>query len=130
MSDDADRVHVGTVEDLHASASRTVGLEDFGDGALLVREVPADIDAADTVSTLEEIAECLRTGRSPDEKRENLLHTMACKAAIKGGWVSDPAELRVLVDRVQSGEVKYCPHGRPVCVRLTRQQLERQFGRA
>ena len=56
--------------------------EDFGAGALLVREVPADIDAADTVPTLEEFAERLRTGRSPDEKREALLHTMACKAAI------------------------------------------------
>ena len=104
--------------------------EDFGGGALLVREVPADMDAADTVSTLEEFAECLRTGRSPDEKRENLLHTMACKAAIKGGWVSDPAELRVLVDRVQSGEVKYCPHGRPVAVKLTKYELEKMFKRA
>ena len=104
--------------------------EDFGGGALLVREVPADIDAADTVSTLEEFAECLRTGRSPDEKREALLHTMACKAAIKGGWVSDPAELRVLVDRVQSGEVKYCPHGRPVAVKLTKYELEKMFHRA
>ena len=84
----------------------------------------------DTVSTLEEFAECLRTGRSPDEKREALLHTMACKAAIKGGWVSDPAELRVLVDRVQSGEVKYCPHGRPVAVKLTKYELEKMFHRA
>ena len=104
--------------------------EDFGGGALLVREVPADIDAADTVSTLEEFAECLRTGRSPDERRENLLHTMACKAAIKGGWVSDPAELRVLVDRVQSGEFRYCPHGRPVAVKLTKYELEKMFHRA
>ena len=104
--------------------------EDFGGGALLVREVPADIDAADTVPTLEEFAESLRTGRSPDEKREALLHTMACKAAIKGGWVSDPAELRVLVDRVQSGEIKYCPHGRPVAVKLTKYELEKMFRRA
>ena len=104
--------------------------EDFGDGALLVREVPADIDAADTVPTLEEFAERLRTGRSPEERREALLHTMACKAAIKGGWVSDPAELRVLVDRVQSGEIKYCPHGRPVAVKLTKYELEKMFKRA
>ena len=62
--------------------------EDFGDGTVLVREVPADIDAGDTQSTLEEFAECLRTGRSPEERREALLHTMACKAAIKGGWKS------------------------------------------
>ena len=98
--------------------------------AVLVREVPADIDAADTVSTLEEFAERLRTGRSPDERREALLHTMACKAAIKGGWMSDPAELRVLVEQVQSGEIKYCPHGRPVAVKLTKYELEKMFKRA
>ena len=104
--------------------------EDFGDGTILVREVPADIDAAGTAATLEEFAEKLRTGRSPAEKREGLLHTMACKAAIKGGWTSDPAELRVLVDKVQSGEVKYCPHGRPVAVKLTKYELEKMFKRA
>ena len=104
--------------------------EDFGDGAILVREVPADMDAADTAATLEEMAENLRTGRSLAEKRENLLHTMACKAAIKGGWTSDISELRVLVEKVQSGEVKYCPHGRPVAVKLTRYELEKMFKRA
>ena len=65
--------------------------EDFGDGAVLVRAVPADLDAADTVSTLEAFAQDLRNGRDLSEKRENLLHTMACKASIKGGWTSDPA---------------------------------------
>ncbi|WP_455580896.1 DNA mismatch repair endonuclease MutL [Dysosmobacter sp.] len=104
--------------------------EDFGDGAILVREVPADIDAADTAATLEEFADHLRSGRSVEEKRENLLHTMACKAAIKGGWTSDSAELRVLVEKVQSGEVKYCPHGRPVAVKLTKYELEKMFKRA
>ena len=104
--------------------------EDFGDGAILVREVPADIDAADTVPTLEELAENLRTGRSPEEKRDNLLHTMACKAAIKGGWTSDVSELKVLVEKVQSGEVRFCPHGRPVAVKLTKYELEKMFKRA
>ena len=104
--------------------------EDFGDGAVLVREVPADIDAGDTVSTLEELAENLRSGKSLEEKRENLLHTMACKAAIKGGWTSDVSELKVLVEKVQSGEVKYCPHGRPVAVKLTKYELEKMFKRA
>ena len=104
--------------------------EDFGDGAILVREVPADIDAADTVSTLEEFAENLRTGRSPEEKRDNLLHTMACKAAIKGGWTSDVSELKALVEKVQSGEVRFCPHGRPVAVKLTKYELEKMFKRA
>ena len=104
--------------------------EDFGGGAVLVREVPADIDAADTVSTLEAFAENLRAGRSLAERRENLLHTMACKAAIKGGWHSDEAELRVLIDKVQSGEVQFCPHGRPVKVKLTRYEVEKMFKRA
>ena len=104
--------------------------EDFGDGAILVREVPADIDAGDTVSTLEELAENLRSGKSLEEKRENLLHTMACKAAIKGGWTSDVSELMVLVEKVQSGEVRYCPHGRPVAVKLTKYELEKMFKRA
>jgi len=103
--------------------------EDFGGGAVLVREVPADMDAGDVTATLEEIAGKLREGRSPTEKRENLLHTMACKAAIKGGWKSDPAELRVLVEKVQSGEVRYCPHGRPVAVKLTKYELEKMFKR-
>ena len=104
--------------------------EDFGDGAVLVREVPADLDAEDTVETLEEFADKLRTGRSLTEKRENLLHTMACKAAIKGGWTSDPVELRVLVDKVQAGVIKYCPHGRPVAVRFSKYELEKMFKRA
>ena len=104
--------------------------EDFGGGAILVREVPADVDAGDASAILEEIAANLREGRSPAERRENLLHTMACKAAIKGGWTSSPEELRVLVDKVQSGEVKYCPHGRPVAVKLTKNELEKMFKRA
>lgn len=104
--------------------------EDFGGGTILVREVPADLDPDDVSATLEELAECLRTGRSPDERREKALHTMACKAAIKGGWKSDPAELRVLVEQVQSGAVRFCPHGRPVAVKLTKYELEKMFKRA
>ncbi len=104
--------------------------EDFGGGAVLVREVPADMDAGDAAATLEEIAGKLRSGRSPAERRDGLLHTMACKAAVKGGWKSSPEELRALVEKVQSGEVRYCPHGRPVAVKLTKYELEKMFKRA
>lgn len=104
--------------------------EDFGDGAVLVREVPADLDAADTAATLESLAENLRTGRSPAEKRENLLHTIACKSAIKAGWTTDERELKVLVEKVQGGEIQYCPHGRPVKVKMTKYELEKMFKRA
>ena len=116
--------HLDTLESLGFSC------EDFGGDTVLVRQIPADLDASDVTSTLEELAQTLRSGRSPEEKREALLHTMACKASIKGGWTSDPAELRVLVEKVQRGEVKYCPHGRPVAVKLTKYQIEKMFGRA
>ena len=104
--------------------------EDFGDGTVLAREVPADLDAGDTAAILEEFAEDLRTGRSLEERRDAVFHTMACKAAIKGGWTSDPLELLALVRKVQSGAVRYCPHGRPVAVKLTKYELEKMFKRA
>jgi DNA mismatch repair protein MutL len=104
--------------------------EDFGDGTVLAREVPADLDAGDTAAILEEFAEDLRTGRSLEERRDAVFHTMACKAAIKGGWTSDPLELLALVRKVQSGAVRYCPHGRPVAVKLRKYELEKLFKRA
>ena len=102
--------------------------EDFG-GAVLVRGVPAGVD--DPTGALEELAEDLRLNRAdPDAARDSLLQTMACKSAIKAGMYTDPAELRRLVDRVQSGEIQYCPHGRPVAVRLSKYQVEKMFKRA
>ena len=105
--------------------------EDFGGNAVLLRAVPADMDASEASAALEEIARKLAEGRGMDAdgRRDALLSTIACKAAIKGGWKSDARELRVLVDKVQSGEVEYCPHGRPVKVKLTRRELEKMFKR-
>ena len=105
--------------------------EDFGAGTLLVRQIPADIRPEDAAATVEELAEDLRLGRAdPAAARDHLLQTMACKSAIKAGMHTSPAELRALVDRVQSGEIQYCPHGRPVAVRLTRYEIEKMFKRA
>ena len=106
--------------------------EEFGDGAILIRALPADIPAGDAAASLEDLAgRLVETHHAdPESARDALLHTMACKAAIKGGWKSDERELRVLVDKVQSGEVKFCPHGRPVAVKLTKYELERMFKRA
>ncbi len=106
--------------------------EDFGEGSILVREVPSDIAASDAAAALEELAEKLTTCRSltPDAARDAVLHTMACKAAIKAGMVSDVKELAALVEKVQSGAVRYCPHGRPVAVKLTQYELEKMFKRS
>ena len=105
--------------------------EDFGGNAVLIRDIPADIDEGDAVATLEEIAGDLAGGKSADPAaaRDALLATLACKASIKGGWKSDERELRVLVDKVQSGEIEYCPHGRPVKVKLTEREIEKMFKR-
>jgi DNA mismatch repair protein MutL len=108
------------------------GVEEFGSGALIVRQAPFDVDPADVESALLEIAQrLLTTGRAdPAGARDALLHTMACKAAIKGGWKTSPQELERVAQAVMSGQVKYCPHGRPVAIELTRKELEKQFGRA
>ncbi|MBR4869192.1 MAG: DNA mismatch repair endonuclease MutL [Oscillospiraceae bacterium] len=106
--------------------------EDFGDGTVLLREIPSDIQSDDGRSALEELSEKLTACRSlsPDSARDALLHTMACKAAIKAGMTSDEKELAALVEKVQSGAVRYCPHGRPVAVKLTQYELEKMFKRA
>ena len=105
--------------------------EDFGDGAVLVREIPDYIRAEDAAATLEELARKLLLQRAdPAGARDELLHTMACKSAIKAGMTTDAAELAVLVRQVQSGAVRYCPHGRPVAVQLRKYEVEKMFKRA
>ena len=106
--------------------------EAFGGGSILVRQVPDDLPADQIESALEEIAgELLVTGRADAAAaRDKVLHTMACKAAIKGGWKSSPQEREAVARAVLSGQVKYCPHGRPVAIELTRKQLEKQFKRS
>jgi DNA mismatch repair protein MutL len=113
-------------------------LEEFGfevdelGADLAVRQAPFDVDPADIPAALEELAQRLLTTGSADPAaaRDELLHTMACKAAIKGGWHSAPQELERVAAAVMSGQVKYCPHGRPVAITLTRKELEKQFKRA
>ena len=105
--------------------------EDFGAGCLVVRAAPADLETGRIRETLEELADKLLSGGAdPAAARDAMLHTMACKASIKGGWKSDPAELRALMDKVQSGEVQFCPHGRPVKVKLSKYEIEKMFKRA
>lgn len=106
--------------------------EDFGGGDVLIRQIPSDVDVEDAKALLQELAGDLLAGKTldPDSLRDNLLHTIACKSAIKAGWLTSDEELRRLVQEVLSrDDIKYCPHGRPVCVTLTKRQLEKQFKR-
>lgn len=107
-------------------------VDEFGDNTVLLRQIPMDLSPEDAADALDALADDLLNGRR--EKRTNvrdeMLHTVACKAAIKAGWHTDERELLALVRQVMAREdLKYCPHGRPICVSLSKRQLEKQFKR-
>ena len=108
-------------------------IEEFGENTLLIRQIPMDLSPDDAADTLESLAADLLSGRreKKDNFRDELLHTVACKAAIKAGWKNDEQELLAICKEVMAREdLKYCPHGRPICVSLSKKQLEKQFKRA
>jgi len=107
--------------------------EEFGDNVLLVRQIPMDLALSQLNDTLEELSSDLQKGRLEygDTIRDELLHTVACKAAIKAGWETSEKELMALVKEVMSrDDLKHCPHGRPICISLSKKQLEKQFKRS
>ena len=108
-------------------------IEEFGDNTVLLRQVPMDLTGEDAAETLESLAAGLLSGRTAakDTVRDELLHTVACKAAIKAGWKNDEKELLAVAKQVMEREdLKYCPHGRPICITLSKKQLEKQFKRS
>ena len=108
-------------------------LDEFGENTVLLRQIPMDLSPDLAAESVETLAADLLSGRreSKDTVRDELLHTVACKAAIKAGWKNDEKELLAVVKEVMSREeLKYCPHGRPICVTLSRKQLEKQFKRS
>ena len=108
-------------------------MEEFGDNTLLVRQIPMDLSPELAAEALESLASDLLTGRRErkDTVRDEILHTVACKAAIKAGWNNDDAELLALVKQVMADDnLKHCPHGRPICITLSKKQLEKQFKRS
>jgi len=108
-------------------------IDEFGDNTLLVRQVPMDLAPEEVQDSLDLLADNLQNGRTEksSEVRDEMLHTVACKAAIKAGWKTDEKELLVLATAVMSREdLKYCPHGRPICISLSKKQLEKQFKRS
>ena len=110
------------------------GLEiaDFGGNTVVLRAVPADVEPQNAESLLVEIANKLLKGGHDalSEHTEWVLHSISCRAAIKAGDKSSPQELLALAEKILSGEVPpFCPHGRPCVLKLTRKELEKQFGR-
>ena len=110
------------------------GLEiaDFGGNTVVLRAVPADVEPQNAESLLVEIANKLLKGGHDalNEHTEWVLHSISCRAAIKAGDKSSPQELLALAEKILSGQVPpFCPHGRPCVLKLTRKELEKQFGR-
>ena len=108
-------------------------IEEFGDNTLLVRQIPMDLMTDDASDALVSLAADLINGRRENKTtvRDELLHTVACKAAIKAGWRTSETELLALTKQVMENEqLKHCPHGRPICITLSKKQLEKQFKRS
>ena len=108
-------------------------IDEFGDNTVLLRQIPMDLLPEDAAEAAEAIAADLMNGRreKADTVRDEILHTVACKAAIKAGWHTDEKELLALAKQVMArDDLKYCPHGRPICISLSKKQLEKQFKRS
>ena len=107
--------------------------DEFGENTVLLRQIPMDLSPDHAAEAIEEMAADLLTGRREKAVtvRDEVLHTVACKAAIKAGWKNDEAELLAVVREVMSrDDLKHCPHGRPICITLSKKQLEKQFKRS
>lgn len=107
-------------------------VEDFGYSVVIVRECPMEISADEVADVVAELAGYLVENRQKliPEKKEWLFSLMACKAAIKGGMYTTEYERELFIKRLfASPEIRYCPHGRPVMIEITRRELEKNFGR-
>ena len=106
-------------------------IEDFGNDSVIVRAIPAMLRNEDTASVIEEAASSLvRSNQADIERIDDIYHTVACKAAIKAGYITSKEEqLKLAYDTLSDKNVMYCPHGRPVAFEIKRKELERQFGR-
>ncbi|MDO4419985.1 MAG: DNA mismatch repair endonuclease MutL [Ruminococcus sp.] len=120
------------LENLEVFATAAFEVEDFGNGTLLVRSCPQFLDSADVESSIAEMS-CYLSQNKLDintEKMDWIFHNIACRAAVKAGNKSKTPELIDLVKQMLSNPtLKTCPHGRPVCIELTKNEIEKQFGR-
>ena len=127
----------GDVGHLEAAASDLAALglevEAFGDGAVMVRSVPAIFRAGDAASLLQAVAADLakvERSRALEDRSESLLATIACHSAVRVGQALSEPEIRSLLAAMDSIDLNTnCPHGRPVTTKLSRSELERRFGR-
>ncbi len=106
-------------------------VEPYGRQSFVLRATPEGIEPDEAVRLIDEAVERISGSKRQDSfnMRDEILKDVACKAAIKAGKRSEPEELRALAEAVCSGELRYCPHGRPVSWTLSRKELDKQFKR-
>lgn len=124
--------HTALLDAVEELQQAGISIEDFGGQSILVRSFPLDLTGEDIDNTLREIATGLVGGNREiqSSKLDWIYHSSACRAAIKAGNISKPAELVELAKQVLADEsIRFCPHGRPVCIEMTKKELEKQFGR-
>ena len=119
------------ISNLDIFAEAGFEIDDFGDGAVIIRSAPQYLDPEDIEPSVIEMAGYLSENKKDivSEKMEWIYHNVACRAAVKGGNASTERELIALARQVEDEDVRHCPHGRPVCVVVKKRELERWFGR-
>ena len=124
--------YVAVTENLEIIAKAGFEIEDFGNGTVIVRSCPMDLEDCEIVPLIGEIAEYIIKNRRDitNEHLDWIYHNVACRSAIKAGDESSDLELLALAKQVvNDNEVRFCPHGRPVMIELSKYELEKQFGR-
>ena len=120
------------INNLDMFKSCAFDVEDFGNSTVIVRSAPQYLDAADISDCIAEMADYIAIGKNDifTEKMDWFYHNVACRSAIKAGNKSTPQELIDIVKKLEENpQIKYCPHGRPVCIVMTKNEIEKQFGR-
>lgn len=107
-------------------------IENFGNSTVLVRECPSILDGEDVSGLVEETAAKLLDGKTDitPEQMDWIFHSTSCRAAVKAGDRTSPYEMELFVKKLLANpNIRYCPHGRPVMIKLSKYDIEKQFGR-
>lgn len=107
-------------------------VEDFGNSTVLVRECPSILNGEDVEDLICETAQKLLEGKNDitPEKMDWIFHSTSCRAAVKAGDYTSEQEQYLFVQKLLSmPDIRYCPHGRPVMIKMSKYDVEKQFGR-
>ena len=120
------------MENLEEFSKAGFSVEDFGFGTVIVRETPMELDSESITEIVCELAAALASNKIDvrSSKTDWLYHSVACRSAIKAGDATTDYEMKKFIgELLKNPDIKYCPHGRPVMIKMTRNELEKSFGR-